>query len=149
MNFALRRISILRRVLLAYCEILRHGTDGFPSPPNEGVLWIFIAVKNPSPRPGLNPQNLGLMASMLTTRPLRMTILMLLSYLCLACRNWAFRQRIFLSPLSPDLFWGPSSLLSNGYRRYFLGGKARQGHDVFVFVQMAAGPEVINRKKSF
>jgi hypothetical protein len=29
----------------------------------EGVLWIFIALKNPSPWPGLNPQTLGPVAS--------------------------------------------------------------------------------------
>jgi hypothetical protein len=26
---------------------LRHGTDGFTSPPKEGVLTIFFALKNP------------------------------------------------------------------------------------------------------
>jgi hypothetical protein len=36
-------------------NILRHGADGFTSPPKKGVLRIFIALKNPSPEPGLNP----------------------------------------------------------------------------------------------
>jgi hypothetical protein len=31
--------------------------------------------------------------------------------------------------LSPDRHWGPSSLLSNGYRGSFPGTKARQGRD--------------------
>jgi hypothetical protein len=31
----------------------------FQSPPKEGVLRIFIVLKIPSPRPGLNPRPLG------------------------------------------------------------------------------------------
>jgi hypothetical protein len=50
-------------------KILRHGTSGFTSQPKEGVLRIFIALKNPSPRPGLNPRPLGPVASTLTTTP--------------------------------------------------------------------------------
>jgi hypothetical protein len=50
---------------------LLHGTSGFTSHPNEGVLRIFIALKNPSPRPGLNPRPLGPVASTLTTIPSR------------------------------------------------------------------------------
>jgi hypothetical protein len=30
-------------------KILRHGTSGFTSHPKEGVLWIFITLKNPLP----------------------------------------------------------------------------------------------------
>jgi hypothetical protein len=33
--------------------------SGFISPPNEGVLWIFIALKNPWPLAGFEPMNLG------------------------------------------------------------------------------------------
>jgi hypothetical protein len=40
-----------------------HGTDDLNSPPKEGVLRIFIALKNPSPRPGLNPRTSGSIAS--------------------------------------------------------------------------------------
>jgi hypothetical protein len=35
--------------------MLRHGTSGFISHPKEGVMRIFIAIKNLSPWPGLNP----------------------------------------------------------------------------------------------
>jgi hypothetical protein len=37
----------------------------------EGLLRICIAVKNPSPWPGSNPQLLGPVASTLTTTPPR------------------------------------------------------------------------------
>jgi hypothetical protein len=37
----------------------RHGASGFTSLPKERVLRIFIALKNPSPRLGLNPRTLG------------------------------------------------------------------------------------------
>jgi hypothetical protein len=39
------------------------------------------------------------------------------------------RKRFFSSPESPGLLWGPTSLLRNGYRRFFLGVK-RPGHEV-------------------
>jgi hypothetical protein len=48
-------------------KILWHGT-GFTSHPKEGVLRIFIALKNPSPLPGLNPRPSGPMASTLYHR---------------------------------------------------------------------------------
>jgi hypothetical protein len=52
-------------------KILRHGTSGFDFHPKECVLRIFIALKNPSPWPGSNPQTLGPVASTLTTTPPR------------------------------------------------------------------------------
>jgi hypothetical protein len=52
-------------------KILRHRTSGFTSHLKEGVLRIFIALKNPSPRLGLNPRPLGPVASTLTSTPLR------------------------------------------------------------------------------
>jgi hypothetical protein len=55
-------------------KILRHGTSGFTSNLKEGVLWIFITLKNPSPHPGLNPRPLGPVASTLTTIPPRRLI---------------------------------------------------------------------------
>jgi hypothetical protein len=48
-------------------KILRHRTSGFTSHPKESVLRIFIALKNPSPRLGLNPRPLGPVANTLTT----------------------------------------------------------------------------------
>jgi hypothetical protein len=56
---------------LTCSKFLRHGTSSFTSHPKEGVLRIFIALQNPSPRLGLNPQPLGPVASTLTTTPLR------------------------------------------------------------------------------
>jgi hypothetical protein len=40
-------------------EVLRHGADGFTSPPKEAVLRIFIALKNPSLSAGFEPANRG------------------------------------------------------------------------------------------
>jgi hypothetical protein len=48
-------------------KILRHVTSSFTSHPKEGVLWIFIDLKNSSPWPGSNPRPLGTVASTLTT----------------------------------------------------------------------------------
>jgi hypothetical protein len=47
------------------------GLSGSTSHPKEGVLRIFIALKNPSSWPGSNPRTLGLLASTLTTTPPR------------------------------------------------------------------------------
>jgi hypothetical protein len=45
------------RVLL-HAANLRHGTDGFTSPPKEGMLWIF-RLKNPTASAGFEPAILG------------------------------------------------------------------------------------------
>jgi hypothetical protein len=63
-------------------KILGHGISGFTSHPKEGVLRIFIAVKNPWPWPGLNPRALSPAASTLTTTPLRRHLLTLSGTLC-------------------------------------------------------------------
>jgi hypothetical protein len=55
---------LTRRIILGY------GTSGFTFHPKEGVLRIFVALKNPS-RLGLNPRLLGQVASTLTTTPPR------------------------------------------------------------------------------
>ena len=41
---------------LLHSANLRHGTDGFTSPPKEGVLKIFSPLKIRRLRPGLNPR---------------------------------------------------------------------------------------------
>jgi hypothetical protein len=45
------------------CRKARHGTDGFNSPPKEGVLRIF------SPSAGFEPANLGTKGQHATSRP--------------------------------------------------------------------------------
>jgi hypothetical protein len=69
-NFAYQYLKNLKGPLTCR-KILRNGTSGFTSHPKEGVLRIFIALKNPSTRPGLNPRPLGPVASTLTTTPPR------------------------------------------------------------------------------
>jgi hypothetical protein len=72
-----KRVRVLHIQYLRYlkgsltCSKCDNGTFGFTSHLREGVLWIFIALKNPSPWPGLNPRPLGPVASTLTTTPLR------------------------------------------------------------------------------
>jgi len=41
---------------LLHAVKLRHGADGFTSPPKEGVLRNFFALKIRRFRPGVNPQ---------------------------------------------------------------------------------------------
>ena len=52
------------RVLLHAVKV-RHGTDGFASPPKEGVLRIFFALKIRRLRPGVNTRTWVPMASTL------------------------------------------------------------------------------------
>jgi hypothetical protein len=69
-NFAYQYLKYLKGSLTCR-KMLRHGTSGFISHPKEGVLLIFIAIKNPSPRSRLNPRPLGPVAITLTTTPQR------------------------------------------------------------------------------
>ena len=50
------RIRLPRNSRLLHAANLRHGTDGFTSPPKEGVLRIFSPLKIRRLRPGLNPR---------------------------------------------------------------------------------------------
>jgi hypothetical protein len=78
-DFAYQYLKYLKGSL-TYRKILRHGTSGFISLPKEGVLRIFIALKSPSPWPGLNPRPLGQVASTLTTTPpRRLTIVLMVA----------------------------------------------------------------------
>ena len=54
---------------LLHAANLRHGTDGFTSPPKEGVLRIFSALKNPTASAGFEPTNLGTKSQHATSRP--------------------------------------------------------------------------------
>ena len=58
------RLPLIFRDLL-HAANLRHGTDGFTSPPKEGVLRIFSPLKIRRLRPGLNPRTWVLKASTL------------------------------------------------------------------------------------
>ena len=60
------RIRLLRNSRdLLHAANLRHGTDGFTSPPKEGVLRIFSPLKIRWLRPGFNPRTWVPKASML------------------------------------------------------------------------------------
>ena len=57
-NFAEMTTSTPFRNLL-HAANLRHGTDGFTSPPKQGVLRIFFALKIPTASAGFEPANYG------------------------------------------------------------------------------------------
>jgi hypothetical protein len=57
-EISLGNISIHARKVLLHAVNLRHGTDGFTSPPKEVMLRIFT-LKNPSTSVGIEPANLG------------------------------------------------------------------------------------------
>ena len=54
---------------LLHAANLRHGTDGFTSPPKESVLRIFFCPKNPKVSAGFEPSNLGTKGQHATPRP--------------------------------------------------------------------------------
>jgi len=54
---------------LLHAANLRHETDGFTSPPKEGVLRIFSPLKIRRLWPGANPANLGTKGQHATSRP--------------------------------------------------------------------------------
>jgi hypothetical protein len=71
MNLTLRSISVHTcKWFFTSRKILRHGAGSFTSP-KEGLLLIFITLKNPSSSLSLNPRTLGLMTSTLTITPPR------------------------------------------------------------------------------
>jgi hypothetical protein len=57
-NFAEIKTSTPFRELL-HAAYLRHGTNGFTSPPKEGVIEDFFALKNPTGSAGFEGANLG------------------------------------------------------------------------------------------
>jgi len=66
-NFAEMTTSTPLRDLLHAANV-RHGTDGFTSPPKEGVLRIFFALKNPTASAGFEPANFGTKCQHATSR---------------------------------------------------------------------------------
>ena len=62
---------------LLHAVNLRHGVDGFASPPKEGVLRIFFALKNPKASVGFEPANLGTKGQNATSRPTKPLIYLL------------------------------------------------------------------------
>jgi len=67
-NFAEMTTSTPFRDLLHAANI-RHVTDGFTSPPKEGVLRIFFVLKNPTASAGFEPVILGIKGEHATPGP--------------------------------------------------------------------------------
>jgi hypothetical protein len=71
-NFSLRSIFVHNSKWFLTChKILRHGTDGFTSPPKKACCRFLSPLNIHRPRPGLNPRTLGPMASTPTISPPR------------------------------------------------------------------------------
>ena len=62
---------------LLHAVKLRHRTDGFTSPPKEGLLKVFFRPKNPTASAGCEPANLGTKGQHATSRPPKQLILKL------------------------------------------------------------------------
>jgi hypothetical protein len=60
MNLALWSIFVhaLKGSLTCH-KILQHEADSFTSPPKEGMLWIFVTLKNQSSSAGFESMILG------------------------------------------------------------------------------------------
>jgi hypothetical protein len=72
MNLALRSIFVHTcKLFLDIVESYEMGPSRFTSTPKEGVLRIFVALRSPSPRPGLIPLTFGRMTNSLTITPPR------------------------------------------------------------------------------
>ena len=54
---------------LLHAVNLQHGTDGFTSPPKEGMLRIFFVLKNPTASVGFESASLGTKGQHATSRP--------------------------------------------------------------------------------
>jgi hypothetical protein len=68
-NFTYQHLKYQRGFLTCH-KILWHGTSSFTSHSKVGMLQIFIALKNPSPWPDLNPRPLGPVSRTITITPL-------------------------------------------------------------------------------
>ena len=74
------RLEFDFHLILSHAANLRHGTDGFTSPPKEGVLRIFFALKNPTASSGFEPANLGTKDQLATSRPPKPIFVYILVY---------------------------------------------------------------------
>jgi hypothetical protein len=68
---------------LLHAANLRHGTDGFTSPPKEDMRRKFFSLKNPTTSGGFEPANLGTKGQHATTRPPKMILAICIILLCI------------------------------------------------------------------
>jgi hypothetical protein len=74
---------------LLHAANLRHGTDGFTSPPKEGVLRTFFALKNPTASVGFEPANLGTRGQHAKSRPPKTC--------CYYTKYFSFQRKVIVS----------------------------------------------------
>jgi hypothetical protein len=75
-----------------------HGTDGFTSPPKEGVLSIFFALKNPTTSAGFEPANLGTKGQHATPRPLKPLLMDLILCYNVESSDMSFTKHLLIAP---------------------------------------------------
>ena len=88
-NFAEKTTSTPFRDLLHGAN-LRHGTDGFTSPPKKGVLRILSLFKNLTASAGFEPANLGTKGQHATPRPPKPLLLkyLIINFMVTPCMKW-------------------------------------------------------------
>jgi hypothetical protein len=98
---------------LLHAANLRHGTDGFTSPPKEGVLRSFFALKNPMASAGFEPANLDTKGQHATSRPSKLFRVKKIQYkIILICcwHNWCGQTATFQSFFKKkSQFWNKKS----------------------------------------
>ena len=85
---------------------LRHGTDGFTSPPKEGLLRIFFALKNPRASAGFEPANFGTKGQHATSRPPKPPMEYLVMYICMytnICKKCYVTVTLFITIFKSDI----------------------------------------------
>jgi len=103
---------------LLHAANLRHGTDGFTSPPKEDVLKIFFALKNPTASAGFEPANLGTKGQHATSRPPKPILAHYVFEFPLLNQHWLSNYFAILLPCTPKV--SVSILLNVSFNSYML-----------------------------
>ena len=111
---------------LLHAVNLRHGTNGFTSPPKEGVLRIFPSWKIRRLRPGFEPANLGTKGQHDTSRPPKP--------LYAVCTNPTNKKGYYGREISRRAYRSPSDCFAiAAYWRHCCDGTRRPSNGKFAY----------------